>query len=261
MNRQLLWSLLVACFCASTGCAISNELASNAKCAELRSHAGDLVGLGEKTISIASGGKPDSAENVVIRSVLDQWNGLISHVSPNEVHRLAESALPCARYQHSALNLFVATVGLQSDRHSELENFARGWFFSKEAGAQPISSLGRAVLKERTGDRNGAEAEIRHAIAIDPIAVARRAGLLYLSGTFFPSDDAEGASWVKEAADSGDWRAQRLMALLYTAGRGVTRDDVAAEKYVKLAGENPLDERKAADEAIISIRPLPPNKH
>jgi hypothetical protein len=198
-------------------------------------------------------------EAAAVDAALAHWDALRPAVSLAEMQRVADMALPCARDGHASLALFVATVGLLCDDPSELAAFAREWFHSAAAAAQPVASLGKAVLLERRGDREGARREIALGNHQNLTEVGRRAGLLYLSGTFVVPDDQEGARWVKETADRGDWRSQRLMARLYATGRGVTKDELAAEKYVKLAVENPLAEHGApAKQVIKNPRVLPP---
>jgi uncharacterized protein len=62
---------------------------------------------------------------------------------------------------------------------------------------------------------------------------------MYMSEIFFPKNDAEGASWIKRAADEGDWRAQRLIALMFATGRGVPVDQQESARYAALAAKNP----------------------
>lgn len=50
---------------------------------------------------------------------------------------------------------------------------------------------------------------------------------------------AEGAEWVRRAANSGWPDAQKLMARLYLKGDGVQQDTVEAAKWAKLYSRNP----------------------
>lgn len=51
--------------------------------------------------------------------------------------------------------------------------------------------------------------------------------------------EAEGAEWVRRAADAGWPDAQKLMAMLYLKGEGVGQDPVEGAKWAKLYTRNP----------------------
>lgn len=253
MKNYLLAILTLSAIAAIGSCANARRPVASARCDELRQVAGVLVGTGDDSTALSLAPSQSGPESELIQSVLNQWNAIRSEFSLDEIQRVAVQALPCIEPGGNSLGLFVATAGLMKDQDPALRKFSRTWFFSDGARDLPVASLGRAALAEKDSNREVANIAITQGLRLDPRGVARRAGQMYLSGIFFPSDDAIGATWIQRAADAGDWRSQQAMGVLYKFGRGVSKDAAAAEKYLELARKNSPDQSHAADAAIISI--------
>jgi TPR repeat protein len=69
--------------------------------------------------------------------------------------------------------------------------------------------------------------------------VAFELGYAYAHGSFhgwtLARDDAKAATWLRRAAEAGHARAQYLLGLSYSRGRGVVQDDAEAERWFSRA--------------------------
>jgi TPR repeat protein len=77
-------------------------------------------------------------------------------------------------------------------------------------------------------------------------------GLAYVTGRSEPEDLAEGARWLRKAAEQGFARAQSSLGMLYQKGLGVKRDYVEAYVWLDLAAAQ--YEQGLRREQILEIR-------
>jgi TPR repeat protein len=67
-------------------------------------------------------------------------------------------------------------------------------------------------------------------------------------------NDSEAAAWLRQAADQGLAKAQFLLALFYRDGRGTSKDDVQAYKWLLLSGAlTPEDARWTIAAALLEL--------
>lgn len=80
-------------------------------------------------------------------------------------------------------------------------------------------------------------------------------------GTGREKNEAEGAAWVKRAAENGSSRAAALMGILSLGGIGVSQDHEAAIKWLKQSQEPEAKDLAARLEAQkVIIDALPPEE-
>ena len=58
---------------------------------------------------------------------------------------------------------------------------------------------------------------------------------MYSEGNGVQRDDSEALKWLRQAAEQGNTKAQRLLGGHYAVGRGVPLDDVYAYMWLNLA--------------------------
>ena len=66
-------------------------------------------------------------------------------------------------------------------------------------------------------------------------------GLAYMEGEGIQQDLAQGASWLRKAADQGNAPAQNLLGAMYAEGKGVRQDYVQAHMWFNLSASRATD--------------------
>ena len=80
-------------------------------------------------------------------------------------------------------------------------------------------------------------------------------GEKYAKGQGVPKDAAEGAKWVRKAADQGDEGAQNYLGWMYAKGEGVPKDAIRAYVCFNLAALKLPEAAKARDDLEKTMTP------
>jgi tetratricopeptide (TPR) repeat protein len=124
---------------------------------------------------------------------------------------------------------------------------------SRAAQGDPHAQLSLAIDDERNGDWDQAAARYRAAARAGLAGAQYRLGLLYSEGKGVSRDLAESARWWRKAAEQDHRDAQYSLARLYAEGLGVTRDDVEAYLWLHVSIGGPAGapvEWKAMHDAV-----------
>jgi len=109
-----------------------------------------------------------------------------------------------------------------------------------QGNARAQYNLGVMALNGTGVAQNDAEAAtwFRNAAAQGNAAAQYNLGKMYLSGQGVPRDNAEAAGWYRKAAEQGHANAQYNLGLMHMNGQGVAEDAAqAAGWYVKAADQ------------------------
>jgi TPR repeat protein len=130
-----------------------------------------------------------------------------------------------------------------------VEAFAKGKFVearkelakpAEEGDAQAMAYMAEMLMRGQGGGRDELTARtyITKAHEAGNPHATFTLGLIYLSGSIFPRDDAKGAELIRMAADKGEAAAQNAIgAWLANGSQGYAKDDVEAVSWFKRAAE------------------------
>lgn len=78
---------------------------------------------------------------------------------------------------------------------------------------------------------------IREAAENGDVRVQRILGMAYQEGRILPKDHAQAALWYRKAAEQGDPLGQRLLGAAYDSGSGVPEDHLEAARWYRRAAD------------------------
>lgn len=249
--------LLVFFAFALTACTQSSTVVGSAREADqfCASSGLALFSQGRINDAIAAWRTDASADQsaVAMLQVLRLWDAIDQ--TNVDMGPLVNSLASCVHDGSNGAKVIVGTIGLLKPE-LRLPASPEQLFRDAARSGHLFASLGLAVLAERGSDRALARKHLTESIALNPTELGHRAGLLYLSEIFVARDPAEGARYIRRTADSGNWKSQQLMSMLFAEGIGVEPNSAEAARYQRLADENPSrDDSRNADAVIESIGP------